>query len=83
MDLDYGEKHRATIIKATEEHDNKVSSDADYVKFWRSVNDDAHEEILSHNEALDFISCDSDSDIEWNFKKILSHEGPLEKDSPN
>ena len=38
---------------------------------------------MSHHEVLDHISRDADTDIEWSFKKMLSHEGPLTKESPN
>ena len=83
LDLDNGEKPRATIIKAIENHDNKMSSDKEHVRFRCSVNDDGYEKIMSCNEVLDLISGNSDTDIEWSVKKMLFHEGPLAKDSPN
>ena len=83
MDLDNGEKPRATIVEAIKNHDNKVSSEKEHVKFRCSVNDDACEEIMSCHKALDYISHDANTDIEWSFKKTLSHEGPLTKESPN
>ena len=73
MDLDNGEKPRVTIIKAIENHDNKVSSEKEHVKFQCSINDDACEEIMSCHKVLDCISQDADTDIEWSFKKTLSH----------
>ena len=49
------------------------------------MQDDAVEEIFSCNELLDFLnkSADEDDLIEWRFKAITGHEGPLPKNHPN
>jgi hypothetical protein len=58
------------------------------VQFVCSVNDDDYEEILSYNELMDYIEKDKqqhqdeDGNGFWNFKHIVSHEGPFRTSNP-
>ena len=44
-----GQKHRAKIVRAIEDHENDVSKEPDKVKFLCTVNDEEYEEIVSYN----------------------------------
>jgi hypothetical protein len=39
-----------------------------------SVNEDKAEEIITCNKMLDYITKDEESDIQWKFRCIISHE---------
>ena len=48
------------------------------------MNDDTIEEIFTYNELLDHINNSEEDDlIEWKFKAITAHEGPLPRSHPN
>jgi hypothetical protein len=59
-----------------------------YKQFVCSVNDDDYNEILSYNELMDYIKKDKqqhqdkDGNGFWNFKHIVSHEGPFRASDP-
>jgi hypothetical protein len=58
------------------------------MQFVCSVNDGDYEEMLSYNELMDYIEKDEqqhqdeDSNGFWNFKHIVSHEGPFRASDP-
>jgi len=33
--------------------------------------------VFTYNQLLDYIARDEDTDIVWQFKRIVSHQGPL------
>jgi hypothetical protein len=79
-----GQRYRARIVQAIEDHDNELAQQADRFKFRISVNDDDYEEILSYNEMLDYITQqenNQDAPV-WKFKRIVAHEGPLRPGHP-
>ena len=41
------------------------------------------EEVFSYNEILDFIEQQEDNTIEWKFKRITAHKGPLKPNHSN
>ena len=48
------------------------------------MNDDAIQEVLDYNELLDHLNNSEEDDIvEWKFKAITAHEGPLHQHHPN
>ena len=72
-----GQRFRARIVQALEEHDDKLENNADRIKFKVSINNDEYEEILTYNQVLDHIQRDEDTEIVWKFKRISAHQGPL------
>jgi len=49
-----------------------------------SINDDQYEEILSHNEILNYIKQQDDDGTKlWKFRHIIAHEGPLKPSDPS
>jgi hypothetical protein len=44
------------------------------IKFRVSVNEDKAEEIITYNNMLEYITKDEESDIQWKFRRIVSHE---------
>ena len=54
------------------------------MKFVCSAKDDTVEDIFTCNEILDRINLSEDDDlVEWKFKAIIAHEGPLPRSHPN
>jgi hypothetical protein len=39
-----------------------------------SVNEDTAEEIITYNKMLEYITRYEESDIQWKFRHIVSHE---------
>jgi Reverse transcriptase (RNA-dependent DNA polymerase) len=75
-----GQKHRARIVAAVEDHNLKIEKNPDRMKFLCSVNDDKYEEIMTYNEIINHIEQSEEDDaIVWKFKRIIEHEGPLSK----
>ena len=78
-----GQKHRARIIQIIEDHASKVKDNPTRIKFLVSINNDQREEIISYNKLLDYISKDEETDIMWKFRRIISHQGPLQQNHPD
>ena len=53
-----GQRFRARIVQALEEHNDKLENNVDGIKFKVSINNDKYEEILTYNQVLDHIQCD-------------------------
>ncbi len=79
-----GQRFRACIVKALEDHDAKLHQKPEQFKFHCSVNNDQYEEILSYNEILSYIEQqDDDGTKVWKFCCIMVHEGPLKPSDPS
>ena len=81
-----GQKLRARIVEAIEDHESNLEQNPTRIKFRCSVkggNLDEVEEIIAYNEVLDHINRDEESDVVWKFKRITAHEGPLTKADPS
>jgi hypothetical protein len=74
-----GQKHRARIVAAIEDHDANNERNPDRMRFVCSVNDDKYEEIMTYNQILNHIEQSEEDAIVWRFKRIVGHEGPLTK----
>ena len=71
-----GQRFRARIVRAIEDHERDLEKDPDRIQFLCSVNDDQFEVILSYN---DLINCldENGENIVWKFRRITAHQGPL------
>ena len=76
------QRFRARIIEAINAHEDDVKNNPELLKFKCSVNNDEFEEILAYNDIIHHIYVDESSDIVWQFKEIVSHEGPLSQNDP-
>ena len=79
---DNGEPHIAHIVQAIEDHRYKTTRNPEHLKFKCSINGDQYDDILSYREVMDYIEKDTDNPIVWKFKRIVSHQGPLNSSSP-
>jgi hypothetical protein len=77
-----GQKHRAQIVAAIEDHDASTEKNLEQMRFVCSVNDDKYEEIMTYNQIMDHIEQSEEDAIVWRFKRIVGHEGPLTKNHP-
>ena len=58
-----GQRFRARIVRAIEDHESKLEDNPTRIKFLCSINDDEREEIITYNEILDHIQRDDDDPI--------------------
>ena len=81
VDWEDGQTHRAWIADLVADHESKVAENN--LRFKVSMNNDAHEELLSHNEVMDYIAREEGQEVLWKFKQIVGHEGPLNSKHPS
>ena len=79
-----GQKHRVSIVSLVEDHERNVAENPTLIKFLcRRVDGDLAEEIITYNQILHFITRDEDTEVAWQFKRIVSHQGPLKPNHPD
>ena len=75
---------RVKIVKAIKAYEDELDKNPDRRQFICSTKDDQVEEILTYNEILELIEDQQEEDaVEWRFKSIKGHEGPLKWNHPN
>ena len=73
-----GQRFRARIVKALNDHDSELSTQPECIQFLCSANDGAFEEILSYSELMDSLESQEDGEGNvWKFRQITGHQGPL------
>ena len=78
---DDGQVHRAKIVECVQEHLDKTKSE--HLRFRCSINNDKYEEIMSYNDIITYLEKDAENPVLWKFKKIVSHQGPIDKNHPD
>jgi len=78
-----GQRFRARIVELIEDHESDIENNPTRIKFLVSVDNDQAEEIITYNQVMDYISKDQESDIKWKFRRIISHQGPLQPNHPD
>ena len=78
-----GQRLRARIVEAIENQEEECAKESSRLKFVCSMKEDQIEEVFSYNEILDFLEQQEEDTIEWKFKKITAHEGPLNPNHSN
>ena len=79
-----GQILRVRIVKAIDDHDGKPQKDSTRLKFICSTKNDAVEDAFTCNEILDHVNNSEDDDlVEWKFKSITAHEGPVPRSHLN
>lgn len=79
---DDGQRYRAKIVEAIDDHERGLSNEKVRIRFRCTVNDEEFEEIVSYNELIDNISKDETEEGLWKFKSISAHQGPLSPSHP-
>jgi hypothetical protein len=79
---DDGQKHRARIVAAIEDHNANTEKNLEQMRFVCLVNDDKYEEIMTYNQIMDQLEQSEEDAIVWRFKRIAGNEGPLTKNHP-
>jgi hypothetical protein len=74
---DNGQKHRARIVAAIEDHNANIEMNFEQMCFVCLVNNDKYEEIMTYNQIMDHIEQSEEDAIVWRFKQIAGHEAPL------
>jgi hypothetical protein len=70
---EYGQNFRGRIVELIEDHESKVEDNPTRIKFRVSVHEDKAEEIITYNKMLEYITRDEENDIQWKFRRIVSH----------
>jgi hypothetical protein len=68
------EQFRGCIVELIEDHESKVEDNPTRIQFRVSVNEDKAEEVITYNKMLEYITKAEESDIQWKFQHIVSHE---------
>lgn len=76
-----GTRVRAKIIRLIEEHKQGMKDHPSYAKV-KCIVDDKFEEIVAYNDICNYIEADQTWEGIWNYKRILSHQGPLKTYDP-
>jgi hypothetical protein len=81
---DNGQRFRARIVEAVEDHRQSISDNPEHIKFRCSINNDQYEEVMAYNDIIQKIEQDDDEDTTvWKYRRLTAHEGPLTKTHPN
>jgi hypothetical protein len=72
-----GQRYRARIVEAVEDHQSKIAEQSNRIKFVCSINDEQYEEIMSYNDIISHIEKDKEDTTVWKFRQITAHEGPI------
>jgi len=78
-----GQRFRAKIVKMIEDHEGSVENNPTRLKFLLSINDDAGQDIITYNQLIDYLARDDECDTLWKFRRIISHQGPLNNKHPD
>jgi hypothetical protein len=76
------QQYRGRIVQLIEDHESMVEDNPIRIKFRVSVKNDQAEEIITYNKLLDYFAKDSETDIAWKFRRIISHNGPFQANHP-
>ena len=74
---------KITVVDAIRNHEENTKQNSVHTKFKVKHNKDKYEEILTYNELMDHLHKLEDGPIMWELRKIVSHQGPLDKNHPN
>ena len=77
-----GTRVQAKILERVKATKEELKKNPDLIKFKCKVNDKC-EEIVAHNDTVDFIEKDETWDGVWKFREIQAHQGPLKPSDPN
>ena len=66
---DDGERHRPTIVKASN-HDKNLKSNPERIEYLCSFNNDQYEEIHAYNDIISHIEKENNDPDVWKFKYI-------------
>jgi Reverse transcriptase (RNA-dependent DNA polymerase) len=78
-----GEVIRAKIVKMLDDYESNIKDNPTMVKFRLSINNDAAEEVVTYNQLLEYLAKDDENDVVWKFRRIVSHQGPLQSGHPD
>ena len=76
---DDGQQHRARIVEVITDHQGLVEQSSEHLKFKCAVNDDTYEEVLAYHQIMEYLAKDIDDPVIWKYRRIVSHQGPLDK----
>ncbi len=74
-----GQRFRATIKQLLQDHESDLRDNPTRIKFLCDMGKGKAEKIIGYNKMLEFMSQDQEEEPEWAFKRILSHQGPLDR----
>ena len=69
VDKEDGQRHRARIVEAVKEHNDKTSDGL--LRFRCSLNNDDYEELFTYHQVMDHLEKEEGQKILWKFKRIV------------
>ena len=64
-----------------QDHQDRVEQNPTHTKFKISHSKDKYQEVLSYNELMDHLNQQEEGPLEWEMKRIVSHQGPSQKNT--
>ena len=80
---EHGERSRAKIVELLDQHEADTLANPQHARFRVSINNDTHDDVISHNKLLEMLSEDEHSDVVWKFKQVIDHQGPISPHDAN
>jgi hypothetical protein len=80
---DHGQKQRAQIVTAIEDHNANTEKNLEKMRFVCSVNNDKYKEIMTYSQIMDHIEQSEEDANVWRFKQIAGHKRPPFQESSN
>ena len=72
-----GQRLRARVVERLTDFENDLETNKERIKHLCVLNDDEREELLTHNQIVDFLTKDAENPVLWKFQRIVSVQGPL------
>ena len=74
-----GQVDKVENVEAIKKHTAHTRGSPTHIQFKCSVNDNAHEEVMSYNNIMSHLERDEHTKVMRKFKNILAHHGHLVK----
>ena len=78
-----GTRDRVQIKERIDKHDKDILADKDRAQFRVTHGKERDDDIMTYNEILHHLENDESQNILWKYKRITSHQGPLNPKHPD
>ena len=72
-----GQQFRTWVVECLKDIKNDLETIKERIKHLCILIDDDCEELLTHNQIVDFLTKDEENPVLWKFQRIFSVQGPL------
>ena len=73
------QQFRALVMECLTDFKNDLETNKERIKYLCVLNNDNHEELLTYNQIVDFLTRDAENPLLWKFQHIFLVQGPLKQ----